>query len=110
MRARMRVRFRRGGEDFLPLELLFLAIALAFIGGCATAPRTNRFTGPWDLTELHAVPLATFGPQTNLTQEAYYEGEPFQGRPTRIFAYYARPAEGNGPFPAMLLVHGGGGK
>lgn len=43
-------------------------------------------------------------------QEVYYEGEPFRGKPTRIFAYYARPATGDGPFPAMLLVHGGGGK
>jgi dienelactone hydrolase len=38
----------------------------------------------------------------------YYAGEPFHGKPTRIFAYYGRPA-GSGPFPAVLLVHGGGG-
>jgi len=43
-------------------------------------------------------------------QEVYYESEPFEGHPTRVFAYYARPAKGDGPFPAMLLVHGGGGK
>ncbi len=39
----------------------------------------------------------------------YYQGEPFAGKPTRVFAYYARP-EGDGPFPAVVLVHGGGGK
>jgi dienelactone hydrolase len=54
--------------------------------------------------------MASWGKQTNLTQEVYYAGEPFQGKPTRIFAYYARPAHGSGPFPAVLLVHGGGGK
>ena len=27
-----------------------------------------------------------------------------------MFAYYARPKEGAGPFPAMVLIHGGGGK
>ena len=27
-----------------------------------------------------------------------------------MFAYYAKPATGEGPFPAVLLVHGGGGK
>jgi len=88
----------------------FLSIALALFVGCTTVPKASRFAGPWDLNVLRAVPAAAFGPRTNLVQEVYYEGEPFQGKPTRIFAYYARPAVGNGPFPAMLLVHGGGGK
>lgn len=87
-----------------------LPIALALMVGCSTAPKSARFTGPWDLKILRAVPAATFGARTNLVQEVYYEGEPFQGKPTRIFAYYARPATGAGPFPAMLLVHGGGGR
>jgi dienelactone hydrolase len=91
-------------------KFMLWIIALSFLEGCATAPRANRFTGPWNLPELHAVPRADFGPQTNLTREVYYEGEPFHGQPTRIFAYYARPTNGSGPFPAMLLVHGGGGK
>jgi dienelactone hydrolase len=42
-------------------------------------------------------------------REVYYEAEPYRGAPTRTFAYFARPA-GAGPFPAMLLVHGGGGR
>jgi dienelactone hydrolase len=95
---------------FTKKQLQFLAIALALLVGCATAPKAGRNAGPWNLTALHAVPVATFGPRSNLVQEVYYEGEPFQGKPTRIFAYYARPATGSGPFPAMLLVHGGGGK
>ena len=32
------------------------------------------------------------------------------GKPTRVFAYYAVPQAGQAPFPAMVLVHGGGGK
>lgn len=85
-------------------------LILAVLVGCSTFPSSSRFTGPWDTKALHAVPAATFGPRSNLVSEVYYAGEPFQGKPTRIFAYYARPAQGNGPFPAMLLVHGGGGK
>ena len=96
--------------EIMKRKILFLSIALAVVGGCATVPRVNHFTGPWNLKELYAVPATTWGQQTNLTQELFYEGEPFQGKPTRIFAYYGRPPTGNGPFPAMLLVHGGGGK
>jgi dienelactone hydrolase len=43
-------------------------------------------------------------------QEVFYQGEPLGGVPTRVFAYYARPKQGDGPFPAMLLVHGAGGR
>ena len=89
---------------------LFGLVTLALLGGCSTQPRSHHFTGPWNLEELRRVPPATFGPRTNLTQEVYYQGEPYQGKATRIFAYYGRPESGNGPFPAMLLVHGGGGK
>ena len=95
---------------FMNAPVRCLAIALALFVGCTTAPKAGRFAGPWDLKALPAVPAATFGPRTNLVQEVYYEGEPFQGKPTRIFAYYARPTTGSGPFPAVLLVHGGGGK
>tara|TARA_B110000046_G_scaffold186011_1_gene231333 strand:- start:1797 stop:3050 length:1254 start_codon:yes stop_codon:yes gene_type:complete len=38
----------------------------------------------------------------------YFSGEPYQGKSTRIFSYYKAP-EGEGPFPAVVLVHGGGG-
>src|SRR6478672_2722064 len=41
----------------------------------------------------------------------YYEGEVWSGHPTRVFAYYARPAlVSEKRLPAMTLVHGGGGK
>jgi len=68
----------------------------------------ERFTGPWNVKNLLEVPEAKFGEPTGLVREVYYAGEPYKGKPTRIFAYYGRP-EGTGPFPAMLLVHGGGG-
>ena len=77
---------------------------------CFTTPRQAHSTGPWNLATLYRPPTATWGTRTNRIQEVYYEGEPFHGKPTRIFAYYARPEHGDGPFPAMVLVHGGGGK
>jgi dienelactone hydrolase len=59
---------------------------------------------------LKQAPKADWGEASGLVREVMYEGEPIDGKPTRIFAYYARPETGDGPFPAMLLVHGGGGK
>ncbi|GIP31470.1 hypothetical protein J2TS4_06800 [Paenibacillus sp. J2TS4] len=40
----------------------------------------------------------------------FYEGLPYQGRQTRVFAYYALPEPACGKkVPAIVLVHGGGG-
>lgn len=69
-----------------------------------------RSTGPWDVEALlKATTPATFGPARGMVREVFYEGAKLDGKPTRVFGYYARPVSGDGPFPAMLLVHGGGG-
>jgi dienelactone hydrolase len=45
----------------------------------------------------------------------YLDGLPYRGQPTRFFAWYGTPAggeaerEGSRKWPAMVLVHGGGG-
>jgi len=40
----------------------------------------------------------------------FYEGAAYQGKPTRVFAYYGvPPTEAGKKVPAMVLVHGGGG-
>lgn len=43
----------------------------------------------------------------------FYEGAAYQGKPTRVFAYYGVPMEtADNPgkkYPAMVLIHGGGG-
>ena len=78
---------------------------LANAGICLAAQ-----TGPWNLAALKQTPAYTWGARTGLVQSVYYQGEPFHGKPTRIFAYVGRPAAGQGPFPGMVLVHGGGGK
>jgi len=68
-------------------------------------------TGPWDVKVLQAVEVKPeWGESIGKAREVYYSGEAFKGKPTRVFAYYAKPATGDGPFPAVLLVHGGGGK
>ncbi len=43
-------------------------------------------------------------------QALYYEGLPWNGKATRVFAYYGIPASAaGGRVPGMVLVHGGGG-
>ncbi len=66
----------------------------------------------WDIDELSVVP--TTHPASDFEAAGvgalFYEGLPWRGRPTRVFAWYGRP-EGTGDeaVPAMVLVHGGGG-
>ncbi len=45
--------------------------------------------GPWNLEALQRVPQAAWGATSGLVQEVYYEGELFNGKPTRVFAYHA---------------------
>jgi dienelactone hydrolase len=64
---------------------------------------------PWDLAALRKPPKVTvLQPGDGLTS-LYYEGEPYKGQPTRVFAYLATPKKRDGKLPAMVLVHGGGG-
>ena len=83
-------------------------LVLAFLPSTGFAE--GRFTGPWDVAALTAVPEAEWGETKGGVREVYYENVPLRGKPTRVFGYYARPKEGDGPFPAMVLLHGGGGK
>jgi dienelactone hydrolase len=89
---------------------LVLVLPLILLAACVSVPKTSRHTGPWDLSSLKQPPTPQWGTRTGLVQEVYYQGEPYRGKPTRIFAYLGRPSTGKGPFPAMVLVHGGGGK
>jgi cephalosporin-C deacetylase-like acetyl esterase len=71
----------------------------------------DKSSCPWDVKALQTTVLKPdWGKDVGKASEVYYAGEPYQGKPTRVFAYYAKPATGTGPFPAVLLVHGGGGK
>ncbi len=85
-------------------------IGLSLVAATVRAQPPGRMVGPWDLGELKQVPSSSWGEDKDRVREVYYEGAKLDGKPTRVFGYYARPETGDGPFPAMLLVHGGGGK
>src|SRR4051812_17655154 len=76
--------------------VFFLLLCSVHAAAADNSPK--RFTGPWDVARLQATtPQAEWGKKAGLTQEVFYVGEKFGGRPTRVFGYYARPAEGEGP-------------
>ncbi|MSU79115.1 MAG: alpha/beta fold hydrolase [Gemmataceae bacterium] len=66
-------------------------------------------TGPWNLDELQKPPQVEWLDKDGKLRRLMYESEPYQGKPTRVFAYYAEPEKIDGKLPAMVLVHGGGG-
>lgn len=95
---------------------VFVAVLVALLGGVhplAGREPIEQAAGLWDLTRLGVPPEAEWGDTDGLVQEVYYRGEPYRGNPTRVFAYVGRPdraREGAGPFPGVVLVHGGGGQ
>ncbi len=91
---------------------LLSGLACLLLGGPNHAgAASRRSVGPWDLSQLASTPPATWGTRQGAIQEVYYEGLPGSNGPTRIFAYLARPeARFGSRLPAVLLVHGGGGK
>jgi dienelactone hydrolase len=87
-----------------------LSIVAVWIAGAALVAAESRSPQPWDVERIMAAPVeAEFGEPKGLVTPIRYRTEDYQGRPCWVFAYYGRP-QGEGPFPAMLLVHGGGGK
>lgn len=75
---------------------------------------SEEVSGPWDMESLMESPFVQWGATTHHSDYSltplYYEGEPYRGKTTRVFAYYATPKEYTGPLPAIVLVHGGAGK
>jgi len=86
---------------------------LALIVFCAAAGRGEEAVLPWDVPELFKVPQVFPAPevQADGVESLYFEGPEYQGRPTRVFAFFGLPkgATKENRVPAMVLVHGGGG-
>lgn len=85
---------------------MYRAVFLALLAIPATVPAIE--TGPWKLDSLRKPPRITSS-TTGTVREITYEGEPYLGKPTRIWGYLAIPEKREGKLPAMVLVHGGGG-
>ncbi len=89
----------------------------AFVGLCAAVGAA--YADNEELRkQVHALgnltkPPATY-PAEGFAAEAglrplFYDGLPYRGRATRVFAWYGAPKQQDGKLPAVVLVHGGGG-
>ena len=75
-------------------------------------PPTDPVGPMWNLKKLSKPPV-TFpaeGFEAEGVKALFFAGPPFQGRPTRVFAWLGFPkVEPGKKVPGMVLVHGGGG-
>lgn len=90
------------------LQFYILTASACLLASLSAREPIERST-LWDLARLDKAPVTEWGIKEGLVQRIFYQGEPFQGKPTQVFAYVGRP-EGDGPFPGVVLVHGGGGQ
>jgi dienelactone hydrolase len=61
------------------------------------------------LTAAPAVHPAEGFASTENVRAIFFDGLPYRGKPTRIFAWYGTPAGRSGKVPGIVLVQGGGG-
>ena len=90
--------------------------AAGAVRGAEDNPMTRkaapRAAETWDIAVLARPPRVY--PAPGFTAEGvralFYEGLPWKGKPTRVFAWYGAPERKAGEkLPAMVLMHGGGG-
>jgi len=90
---------------------LVLVTVLVF-GLVRLAGAAEPKTCPWNLEALSAAPkvFPDLERSADDVKAIFYEGLPWKGKPTRVFAYYGVPKAAQGEkVPAMVLIHGGGG-
>ncbi len=99
--------------------LFFLSISCRFDNGKQVlkidSHQFQKIEMLWDLEKLSSPPSFSWIDSTSAVRSLVYESEPFEGKPTNVFAYYSNPdllqgRETGKLFPGVVLIHGGGGK
>ena len=93
--------------------LLLLGLAALTCRAAAPAIDTVRLreqvAALGELTSPPAVYAAEGFAAEGTIQPLFFDGLPYQGKPTRVFAWLGLPAGRSGQVPGVVLVHGGGG-
>jgi dienelactone hydrolase len=96
-------------HGFLVVAAIFgsLALTAAADSGAARAELRDALgAGVLEAPAVHPAPEFDEGPIRGI----FYDALPYEGKPTRVFAYLAVPEAAAGEkVPGMVLVHGGGG-
>lgn len=100
--------------DIHPYKV-FAVILLIFTSLSAKPQSSIEEPLIWDLGLLMKTPQVRWVDQQSTVHALLYSGLVYKGNPTEVFAYYSNPDILNGEvsgkkFPAVVLVHGGGGK
>ena len=105
--------------SFVLLSFALACSARAQQGGVVDTPaKENSAAGReilWDLEQLGKAPEFTWHDKTSPVRSLHYKAEPFEGKVTEVFAYYATPGTlADDPskdknLPGIVLLHGGGG-
>ncbi len=93
---------------FLPALFLSLFVVV----GWGSEPLPLPKSTPWDVKALAKAPKYECLDKKSKVQSLVYKGLPYKGKSTRVFTYYASPSSfgvKGRKFPALVLVHGGGG-
>ena len=95
------------------LPVLLLAYFTVALSVFADDAKDAKF-GPWKVTEWKKAPAMRWADQSGPVHSLFYTGENYKGHATEVFAFYASPstlgkAGGAKKFPAVVLIHGGGG-
>ncbi len=91
-------------------HVIFVYALLLVLAGNLGAAENKAV--PWDLVKLSAAPKFVYDAAQDKgdIKAIFYDGLPWHGKPTRVFAYLGLPKlEPGKKAPAMVLVHGGGG-
>lgn len=97
------------------LNLISFTLGAVFLSpalwGHPSAGLREKGFNPWKShPELFSAPQVTWIDSIGPDYTFLYENVPYKGRPTRVYACYSVPVNCTGKVPAMVLVHGGGGK
>ena len=94
----------------LPIAFSSLLILYTMTAG---EPARLPSTTPWDLDGLQKAPSFEWQDAETKVKSLIYQGLAYKNESSQVFAYYASPKDFGfdaPPHPAMVLVHGGGGK
>src|SRR5438046_1727152 len=87
---------RRGRPTMPDFSRRSIVTASALLLLVFNPPSQGKDVGPWDLDTLRRPPKVTTIERGKTLTSLYYEGEPYRGKPTRVFAYLAHPAKTGG--------------